>query len=160
MDDIGVLVPTRMDEYKRFAETAEKGIFTRKTRRRLVGASGIPGRDRTMNDFWYDQREKVKRALIDLELFIRCADKDQVNQVLTRDTLLPIVVWLFMKPTVAEPDVIRSDIADLFIHNSFSYLRNQIPHMTLSHDRTIREATDLSTYFLLTISKGEKGFFR
>ena len=147
-------------EYSEFIKKGEGGIFTRKTRQRLTGVLGLSGRNRTKNDFWYDQREKVKRALIDLELFIRCADKDQVNQVLTRDTLLPIVVWLFMKPTVAEPDVIRSDIADLFIHNSFSYLRNQIPHMTLSHDRTIREATDLSTYFLLTISKGEKGFFR
>ena len=34
MDDIDMLVPTRMEEYKRFAELAEKGIFTRKTRRR------------------------------------------------------------------------------------------------------------------------------
>jgi hypothetical protein len=32
------------------------GIFTSNTRNRLLGMEGLPGRDKTGNDFWYDVR--------------------------------------------------------------------------------------------------------
>ena len=32
------------------------GFFNKKTRARLMGRAGLSGRDRTINDFWYDVR--------------------------------------------------------------------------------------------------------
>jgi hypothetical protein len=149
----------KIDIYRKLYEHTQGGIFRKTTREKLLTKQGISGRGQPVNTFWYRQRENVKTALLDLELFIESADKDQVNQVLTRQTLRPILSRLFSRPSVAEPDTIRSDIADLFIQESFDYLKGQIERMTLSHDRTVNEATDLSSYFLQIISKGEKDGF-
>jgi len=131
------------------------GIFTAKTRKRLSGILGLSGRDRTINDFWNDVRKGVRNALVDLELFIEIADKDQVNQVLTKESLEPIVTGLIWALTEPKPDPNRAEIADMFIRWGFNYWRQEgRKNITLAHERTINEAIDLSDYLLKT-SKGD-----
>lgn len=52
-----------------------------------MGILGLSGRDRTINDFWYDVMNRVKNALTDLALFIEVAGSKNVGQVFTFDTL-------------------------------------------------------------------------
>jgi hypothetical protein len=139
-----------------------EGIFTKKTKGRMLGIpmAGRKRSDESKYDFWYDQRNKVKTALKDLVFFIEVADKDQVNQVLTYQTLLPIIIEYFHRLSGSEKDPIRSEIADLFIQQSFDYLKGQMTSLSSLEDRTIRDARDLSRRFLQIISKGKKGFWR
>lgn len=125
------------------------GIFTTKTRERLLGIRGQAGRDRTKYDFWYDMRNYVKTALVDLQLFIEVADRGNLHQVITYETLKPLVETLLWHPVVdhAEPDLKRAEIAQLFIQAGFNYLRS-MKGITLSHGRTIEEAVDLSRYLV------------
>lgn len=137
-------------KFKPFIERAG-GIFTSITRKRLLGMEGLSGRNRTKDDFWHDQRENVKMALIDLELFIEAAGDDRIRSVVTEDTLMPVLESLLWDPVVygADPDLERAKIAELLVKFGFNYLsnmkRNQI---TLSHRRTIEEAIDLSHFLL------------
>lgn len=127
---------------------ARGGIFTKKTRGRLLGILRQTGRGRTEHDFWYDVRNYVKTGLIDLELFIEMADKKHVNQVVTKETLTPVVRALLFHQILdeAEPDVRRAEIAQLLIHEGFRYLRGGA--VTLSHKRAIEEALDLTNYLV------------
>lgn len=126
------------------------GIFLPKTRKRLLGIKGLTGRDRTKHDFWFDQRNRVERGLIDLQLFIDVAEKKNVNKVVNAGTLKPLVGILLRKPVRGfslEPDPIRAWIAQLFIEAGFYYLERMCSdHITLSHKHTIEEAIDLSRY--------------
>ena len=145
MHIIGVLIPSRMDEYKRFAEReGEKGIFTRKTRRRLVGASGIPGRNRTMNDFWYDQRNRVRAALKDLEIFLMVADPSNVDQVFTFENVKPVIDSLLWNRG-PQSDAVVALIAQYLIESGFTYLRrHKADLVTEIHEQTINHALDIS----------------
>ena len=144
-------------KFKPFMEKAG-GIFTSKTRARLLGIKGLSGRNRTKDDFWHDQRENVKTALIDLDLFIEAADDDKVNQVITRETLAPIVDELLWGPVFIPPFpdraklyLERARIADLFINYGFNYLKTMNSSMmTLPHKNTMEEAIDLSRFLLET----------
>ena len=144
-DNIGVLVPTRMDEYKRFAErSGEKGIFTRKTRRRLVGASGLSGRDRTMSDFWYDQRNRVRAALIDLEIFLMVAGPSNVDQVFTFENVKPVISTLLWNRG-PEPNAAVALIAQYLIESGFTYLRRHKSNLvTEIHEQIINHSLDIS----------------
>ncbi len=134
------------------------GIFTKITRERLLGIRAKAGRDRTENDFWYDVRNGVRNALVDLELFTQTADRSQVNQVLTQKTLEPVVTALlrgFAVSPQTEPDPNLAEIADMLIHWGFDYWQTKAgKNITLSHSRTIEEAVDLSRYLLRTTKEG------
>jgi hypothetical protein len=89
----------------------------------------------------------VKTALDDLLLFVEVASKDNVNEVVTKESLRYIFDVLLGYEQ--EPDLIRAEIAHLLINAGFRYLqekkRNQIP---LSSHRVIEEAIDLSNYLI------------
>jgi hypothetical protein len=132
--------------FGRFVETAGGGVFTTITRKRLLGIKGLTGRDRTKNDFWNDVRKRVKNAQTDFQLFILTADRDQVNQVITAETLVPMVRALL---DGRNADLKRAEIAQLFINEGFSYLKStSAGNITLAHDRTIAEAIDLANYLV------------
>jgi len=141
-------------KFSSFIQTAEGGIFTRKTRRRLGGKLGLSGRDRTRNQFWYKVRNRVRTALKDLELFIKSADESHVKQVLTAETLRPVVVSLLHKGDVRVygkmPDVSIAEIAHLFIQEGLRCLSEHNKYVTKSHARTIEEAIDLSSFLVET----------
>jgi len=145
--------------------TAGSGIFTTKTRRRLVGTLDMRGRggryglekksNQPKNDFWYERRKQVKNALKDLELFIQLAGKDQIDQVVTKETLQPMIDALLFGLAIRHvqtPDRNRGEIADMLIQLGFQYLKNTMSEdITLSHQRTIKEAVDLSNYLVSKI---------
>jgi hypothetical protein len=127
-------------------------IFTHKTRCRLLGATNLPGRKspQSINDFRYDVRTKVKTALIDLLLFVEVAGKNNVNQVITRESLKHIFDVLLWYPIGEdEPDLIRAEIAQLLIKRGFEYIREmKKENIPLTAHRTIEEAIDLSNYLV------------
>ncbi len=102
-----------------------QGIFSRKTRKRLLGMSGISGRDRTIDDFWYDVRKQVKLALIDLQLFITVAERKNLNKVINRESLKPIIETLLGHSIVAKdpPEVYLAEISQMLAEMGLSYLR-------------------------------------
>jgi len=89
----------------------------------------------------------MKAALPDIQIFIEFASKKDVNKVITRKTLKPIVEALFDNPSLdqAEPDLIRAEIAGLFIQGGFNYLTSMKIQETPSlHTWVILEAIELS----------------
>ena len=90
----------RIDEYRKFVETADSGLFTRKTRRRLVGKLGLSGRGLTKNDFWLDQRNRVKNALKDLEIFLMVAGSKNIRQTFTFENVKPFLGALLWSNSV------------------------------------------------------------
>jgi hypothetical protein len=136
-------------KFRRFIEKADGGIFTPNTRKRLTGFIPISGRNRTKNQFWYDVRERVKRALIDLQLFLLNASKDNREQVINEETIRPILDAL-VNPTQDEDlNPIKAEIAYMMVFTGFNYLKDIVYEdmMSLSHERTIEEAIDLADYF-------------
>lgn len=131
------------------------GIFTKSTMRKLLGIQKIAEKGKTKDNFWYDQRNKIKRTLIDLELFISVAGEKNVDQVINEETMTPLVntILAFRFPNSNEgyervkPDPKMAKVAKLFIETGFSYLAyaNGI-EMTRSHNRTVEDAMDLAKY--------------
>lgn len=142
-------------KFKPFIASAGGGIFLRKTRERLLGTRALSGRDRTKNDFWYDVRNRVKNALVDLELFVETADKEQRDQVLTKHSLEPVINALLISQlswSERDPNPTKAEIADMLIQWGFNYLEAMTKNsLTLSHERTMKEALDLSNYLLSSI---------
>lgn len=122
------------------------GIFTPKTRKGLLGILGQAGRARTRNQFWYKVRNRVRTALTDLQLFIEVTGKNNVNQVVTQETLAPVVKALLSFKE--GPDLKRAEIARLFIRTGFNYLKSKEKDITLSHHRTTEEALDLTDFLV------------
>jgi len=135
------------------------GIFRPTTRKKVLGIVKRPEPGMSTNQFWYRRRNEVERALLDLQLFIKVAGKNNINQVLTKEALRPVFEALLWHPVVErdEPDLNRAEIAQLLIETGFSYLlsmkRDSIPS---SSRRTIREAIDASNYLVLSF-KANKG---
>jgi len=155
MDDIGRSVPSHMDEYRRFAESADSGLFTRKTRRRLVGKLGLSGRGRTKNDFWYDQRNRVRTALKDLEIFLMVAGPSNVGQVFTLENVKPVIDSLLWRGD--QPDVEVALIAQYLIESGFIYLmRYKNDLVTEIHEQTINHALDISRLLAANFASGNK----
>lgn len=143
-----------MSIFKPFVERGGSGLFTTKTRKRLLGILVASGRDRTKNQFWYDVRNKARNALQDLNLFVSTADEEQVFQVFTKETLEPVIRSLLYKSFYAssESDPNIAEIANMLIERSFDYFKEKASKgITLSHDRTMNEAVDLSNYLCQTI---------
>jgi hypothetical protein len=140
--------------FRPFIQSGGGGLFTTKTRKRLLGILAASGRDRTKNQFWYDVRNKARNALEDLHLFVSTADEDQVFQVFTNEALEPVIRSLLCKSfyTNSESDPKIAEIANMLIQRSFDYFKEKASKsITLSHERTINEAVDLSNYLCQTI---------
>jgi len=133
---------------------ARGGIFTRKTRGRLLGIPNLPGRKKTTKyDFWHDRRNDVKMALIDLQIFTEVAGKKNFDEVISKETLSPLIKDILS--FYGGPNQNKADIARLFIQEGFNYLQRMKPeNITLAHRRTIEEALDLSNY-LVEVFEGE-----
>jgi hypothetical protein len=111
------------------------GIFTRQARGNLLGIT-LRGRkiwDTTTRDydFWFDMRTRIKNALVDLELFIETANDKDLNEVLNKETLEPIVKALLWRPIQQKDpeekaiDTSRVEIARLFFQVGNLYLMGE-----------------------------------
>jgi len=140
-----------LEKYKRHI-FASRGIFHSKTRKRLLGQLKLSGRYRTKTAFWSEQEQKVKSALVDLQLFIETAEElhnENIEKVLNLETLKPIVEALLLNPVNrnAEPDYSRGEIANLFVQNGFWYLQCMGKKLiNESSIHTINLACDLSHF--------------
>jgi len=136
---------------KYYGDRLVGGIFSNKTRRRLLGTLGLSGRYRTENDFYYDVRNYVKTALCDLRVFIEKAGRGNVNQVLTREALKPVVEALLLSPIVhkSDPDLARAEIAQMFIQAGFEYLEQmQKEHVTGLYKRAVDDGLQACNYLV------------
>lgn len=147
MDDSQREKEWRIHNFERLYRNTQGGIFTKKTREKILTKKGISGRGQTINTFWYRQRESIKTALIDLQLFVEEAGESNVKQVINEETLKPLVDSLLSFSYLSLPELRKAQIARLFIKVGFKYL-SSIYHndLTKSHQNTISEATDLSDY--------------
>lgn len=149
---------TLIAHFSPFVNRRNAGIFTRKTRQKLLGLMSMSGKGLAKNEFWYNVRNSVKGSLTDLELFVETAEKSQLDQVLTRKSLEPVIAALFQGFTAyseTQPDPNRADIADMLILWGFRYWKDKTGSgLTLSHERTLEEAVDLSDYLLQSV-KGQ-----
>ena len=109
-----------------------RGIFSSKTRARLLGTktrgrepSEFKGSQQEAN-FWYRQKMGVKGGLRDLELFMEVVDEKRVNEVITFESIKPLVEALLLRPirNNSKPNLDRVKIAHLFIHKGFQYLEH------------------------------------
>ena len=140
-----------LDKYRDHLKRAQGGIFTKKTRKRLLGEARAYGgdKDRTIATFWSRTAKYVRNALIDLELFIETGQDNKVREEITAESLEPIVNQLLLSPVVnhEEPDEVLAEIASLFISSGFGYLRGRTTrHLSLTEKRSIDEAVDLSEH--------------
>lgn len=120
---------------------------TKKTREKILLKEGISGRGQSVNTFWYRQRESVKTALIDIQLFIEEAGENNLEEIINAESLKPLVDALLKFPYSTQPEVRKAEIARLFILAGFSYLSlSHYNNLTVSHQNTIGEATDLADY--------------
>lgn len=87
-----------------------------------------------------------------------------MNQVITTETLKPVVEALLWHPVVAraEPDLTRAEIAQLFIRVGFDYLSSMRPSdMTKAHQDTVNQASDLSNWLVDRFKpEGERRYIR
>lgn len=146
-----------IDKFRLLYLRKQGGIFTRKTRKRIITKKGLSARGRERSQFWYRQRENVKTALVDLQLFIEQAGKSNVNQVVTAEALRPIVRSLLYRPLVYEEaaDRERAAIARWFIEMGFEYLQQKsikFPEV----DQQVKKALDLARFLTNHLERGEK----
>jgi hypothetical protein len=136
--------PNYAEEYKSHLNR-KGGIFTAKTRGNLLGISTKGRKSRYKDyDFCYDVRNQVKAALVDLKLFLETANTMDVDDVMTDETLRPVVRAL-LPDNVAS--LIMAKISKMFIEESFHYLRTAYTKMinpNYFYDRTIADAFQLS----------------
>jgi hypothetical protein len=132
---------------------SQTGIFTQQQREKILTNPW----DKTTSDFRYDVRKRMKASLLDLQLYIELASKKDVNKVVTREALKSVIEALLWTPVVeqAKPDLVRAEIAQLFIRAGFDYLTSMKPsYMTSSHKNTMENAFDLAD-FLVELFKPE-----
>ena len=134
------------------------GFFTKKKRKQLLsllGKSGGRTGKNTKIHFRHEVRETVETALIDLLLFIRTADDNDLHQVLKKDTLEPIVKALFLFYSIRDfpkPDAERAKIALMFIQRSFEYLQKTTTVLTTSsQERMIDDAVSTAKQLTLLL---------
>ncbi len=137
------------------------GIFTPKTRKKILGIMKQPKPGMSTNQFWYKIRNQVERALIDLWLFVEVSGEQNMNQVMTRKSLEDLVYSLLTIQLFKEgPDKNLAEIAQMFIKQGFAYFENMFSlseyRLPLSSKRTMEEAVDLSEHLLLQVEDIKK----
>lgn len=148
MNDNQRKINVKIDKFRKIYEHTQGGIFSNATREKLLTKEGISRRGQSVNTFWYRQRENVKTALIDLQLFIETANRENVNNVINEETLHPIVSTLFWDKapdTTEVPDSTSAKIAHLFIFRGFEYFRMMnTNYLTSAQNKIIDDAMELS----------------
>jgi hypothetical protein len=130
-----------------YSKTYRGGLFTPRTRQRLIGEAKTERSTKT--DFSYDVRERVKNGLADLTLFMKFAESKDIEQTITAERLKPLIESLFETryPVKRRSDTRTIAIANLLVQLGFYHLYMVKRHdMTQAHKRTIREALDLANY--------------
>jgi len=156
-----------IDKYGEFLDQARGGIFTRKSREKLIGKVRIYGKEASRNNFWYDRRNDIKSAFKDMTIFFQVAGKNNVDQVLEDvdfDEFLHALLEGDKKHLLDDSNPKKSFIAQKLVAHGLLFLSNNLPHkITKSHQRTIEEALDLSKYlvseFLDSPPYGEDGSY-
>lgn len=167
MDYIEIKKKEMIDKYELWPESGKGGIFTRKARERLIGIARPFGNNQSKNDFWMKRRYDIQSALIDLTIFFEVAGPQNVHQVVTVETLEPVIKSLLYADEIHlgdQPDPKKALIAQFLIEAGFHFLARNQPHkITSSHKRTLEEAIDLSRYltaeFLGEPDYGELGHY-
>jgi len=145
-----------IDRFKPRSEVERSdGIFTEKTKKQMLRIFRIP-KGVSHAQFWYRRREGVKTALFDLELFLEMAGRKNVNRVLTKETLKPIIDALLFHPILDQepPDRKRAEIANLLIEAGFDYLRKMSTRISTRRSifpleqRVIDDAIAVSNYLV------------
>ena len=136
---------------------AKSGIFTSKTRARLLGTK-IKGREpsefkgsQQEANFWYRQKIGIKSGLRDLELFMEGVDEKKVNEIITFENINPLVELLLLRPTRKNSivNLDRVKIARIFIQRGFQYLRKMSKDSIGGlHERAISEALEVCDYLV------------
>ena len=167
MDYIKTKKDKLSDKYRLWLDSVKGGIFTRKARARLIGLERPFGKNQSKNDFWMNRRYDVQSALVDLTIFFEVAGPQNVHQVVTVETMEPVIKSLLHADEIHlddQPDPRKALIAQFLIEAGFHFLAHYQPHkITISHKRTIDEALDLSRYltseFLGEPEYGELGHY-
>ena len=132
----------------------EGGIFQDRTRRQLLNLPPSKKRGRpkdddlsgeALNQFsWQRIRDNIRKALVDLELFLEVAQEDQIRQVCNEESFAPITKVLFHTPQArCEPySNSRAKIAGQFIEWGFAYLRQN--KLNMANKDALEKAVDLS----------------
>ena len=141
--------------YKQANFSSYGGIFTKKRRKQLLGLAGKSGRNRplegqTKASFWYDVRESVRNGLIDLQLFTETSGEEQVNKILTRENLEPLIFALLVysrhKPNNDEDVSVKAKIAHMLVEYGLNYLRSEsgFGQLRKKEEQELDEAIELS----------------
>jgi hypothetical protein len=152
--------------YKQGNYSSNGGIFTKKRRKQLLGLKGKSGRDRPLEgqskySFWYDVRENLKNGLIDLQLFIEAADEENVNNVLTRQSIEPVVYafFFFQKPQNENDVSSKAKVAHMLVEHGLNYLRSEsrFGQLRKKEEKEIDEAIELSNQLAFRLlTEGER----
>jgi hypothetical protein len=161
--------------YKHPDYFSQGGIFKKNRRKQLLGILGKSGRGRTLEErnkplegqaktsFWYDVRETVRNGLIDLQLFVETADDKNVNMVLNKESLAPVLYALLNHSKLyyrSEDDGTKAKIAQMLVEYGLSYLRGS-KFLFESERRGIDDAIELSKKITISLlpEKERDSFF-
>jgi hypothetical protein len=132
------------------------GVFRPKKRKQLLGIYGKAGRDRTNYNFWYDVREMVKTALIDLQLFMETANQKDVDAVINQESLNGFVNTLFDHSAQGFE---RAIVAQMFVECGLQYLRSKSKFITKNQNQILDDSIETSkqlTLFLIPENQRNK----
>jgi hypothetical protein len=125
------------------------GIFVKKKRKQLLGLKRKSGgksvvkEDRTtLANFWYDVRQSVKQAQIDLMLFAEFADKKDIDSAITRASIKQFLGMLLGLPQKTSGE--KAKIAELLVELGLGYLQQYSRQVTNSQKRIFEDAIEAS----------------
>lgn len=153
-------------KYQDHLRTASGGLFDPRARRRLMGlAKPYGGRyaQNSLINFWNRIKEDVANALVDLALFVEAAPIEKIDDVITLDTIKPLLNAYFQLEyfSYAERSIVKAEIAQEVVEAGFKYLLvNQFSNVQDYHSRIIKDALgvsqDLANRMKLDILKKEQ----
>jgi hypothetical protein len=158
MDDVSEDLKYLQKKYRRLYKTsdyyARGGLFNRKKRQQLLGLYGKSGRDRKKYDFWQDIRDYVRSGLIDFQLFNDASDDKDVDMVLNRESLKPVLHALLFPESLQEPPKKGTEkvkIAQLLVEIGLDYLGRMTNPLIPSMTTRVENAIDLSKELALML---------
>ena len=151
MVDTSRIPQNAMEKFDTHAKSQASGLFTNTVRKQLLTQPHTRGHSKSM--FWYRIRNQVRSGLIDLEMFVALADRHNVDQVITTETLGPAVKTLLYH-TFPDPDRNRALIAELFIEEGFAYLRKNCDLGTSANEQAVDIALNVASYLATHLKEG------
>ena len=165
MDYKDIRHETLQGKYADWLNEAKGGIFTRRAREMMMGLRRLPIKGQPRNDFWYRNRLYVASALKDISIFAQAAGPENVEQVITLDSLKPVfnsIIWSDI--TGPEGDIVyheKAEIAQYMVELGLSYLERINPiYISRLASRVIGEAIEISRYLTaISLPEEERGKF-